>query len=148
MGLAAAGAVVVAVLVALTLVPALLGFAPNRVLARAQRRGGVHTSARRSAARPWMRLVLRRPLMITLAGTALLAAIAVPAFALQLGTPGDASLPVTQTQRRAFDLRAAAFGPGFNGPLTVVVDARDAADPQAVFLTIPLAPWQEDPVPR
>ncbi|MET8040647.1 MMPL family transporter [Micromonospora sp. NPDC005215] len=136
MGLAAAGAVVVAVLVALTLVPALLGFAPNRVLARAQRRGGANTSARRSAALPWMRLVLRRPLLITLAGVALLAVIAVPALSLRLGTPGDASLPVTETQRRAYDLRAAAFGAGFNGPLTVVVDARGAADAQAVVATV------------
>ncbi|ONI73874.1 hypothetical protein BWI15_10670 [Kribbella sp. ALI-6-A] len=136
MGLAAAGAVVVAVLVALTLVPALLGFAPDRVLTRAQRRGGVQPSARRSVASPWMRLVLRRPLVITLAGVALLAAIAVPALSLQLGTPGDASLPVTETQRRAYDLRAAAFGPGFNGPLTVVVDARGAADPKAAVATV------------
>ncbi|MGW4945350.1 MMPL family transporter [Actinoplanes sp. NPDC004185] len=136
MGLAAAGAVVVAVLVALTLVPALLGFAPNRVLARAQRRGGAPTTTRRSAARPWMRLVLRRPLVITLAGAALLTVIAVPALSLQLGTPGDASLPVTETQRRAYDLRAAAFGPGFNGPLTVVVDARGAVDPAAAVAAV------------
>jgi RND superfamily putative drug exporter len=136
MGLAAAGAVVVAVLVALTLVPALLGFAPDRVLTRAQRRGGVHPPARRSVATPWMRLVLRRPLVITLAGAALLSAIAVPALSLQLGTPGDAALPVTETQRRAYDLRAAAFGPGFNGPLTVVVDARGAAEPKAAVATV------------
>ncbi len=136
MGLAAAGAVVVAVLVALTLVPALLGFAPNQVLARAQRRGGAHTSTRRSAARPWMRLVLRRPLLLTLAGVALLAAIAAPALSLQLGTPGDGSRSVTETQRRAYDLRAEAFGPGFNGPLTVVVDARGAADPKAAVASV------------
>ncbi|WP_212988104.1 MMPL family transporter [Actinoplanes auranticolor] len=136
MGLAAAGAVVVAVLVALTLVPALLGFAPNRVLARSHRRGGVPASPRFPVARPWMRLVLRRPLVLTLAGAALLAAIAVPALSLQLGTPGDASLPVTETQRRAYDLRASAFGPGFNGPLTVVVDARGAADPAAAVATV------------
>jgi putative drug exporter of the RND superfamily len=136
MGMAAAGAVVMAVLVALTLVPALLGFAPNRVLARAQRRGSIHASPRRSAARPWMRLVLRRPLVITLAAVALLAAVAVPALSLQLGTPGDASRSVTETQRRAYDLRAAAFGPGFNGPLTVVVDARGAADPKAAVATV------------
>jgi putative drug exporter of the RND superfamily len=136
MGLAAAGAVVVAVLVALTLVPALLGFAPNRVLARAQRRGGVHTGVRRSVARTWMRLVLRRPLAVTLAGVAVLGAVAVPALSLQLGTPGDESRPVTQTQRRAYDLRAAAFGPGFNGPLTVVVDARGAADPAAAVAAV------------
>nr|AKA59369.1 RND superfamily putative drug exporter [uncultured bacterium AB_9] len=136
MGLAAAGAVVVAVLVALTLVPALLGFTPNRVLPRAQRHGSAHSPARRSAARPWMQLVLRRPLLITLAGVALLAAVAVPGLSLRLGTPGDASLPVTETQRRAYDLRAVAFGPGFNGPLTVVVDARGAADPQAAVATV------------
>ncbi|GIJ44404.1 membrane protein [Virgisporangium aliadipatigenens] len=136
MGLAAAGAVVVAVLVALTLVPALLGFAPNMVLARAQRRGGVHSSVIHPVARRWMGLVLRRPLAITLAGVAVLATIAVPALSLRLGTPGDASLPVTQTQRRAFDLRAAAFGPGFNGPLTVVVDARGAEEPQAAVETV------------
>ncbi|GID32531.1 membrane protein [Paractinoplanes brasiliensis] len=136
MGLAAAGAVVVAVLVALTLVPALLGFAPDKVLARARRRGGDRRAVRRPVARPWMRLVLRRPLLITSAGVALLAAIAVPALSLQLGTPGDASLPVTETQRRAYDLRAAAFGPGFNGPLTVVVDARGAANPQDAVATV------------
>jgi putative drug exporter of the RND superfamily len=136
MGLAAAGAVVVAVLVALTLVPALLGFAPDRVLARSRRRGGAHTSTRRSAARPWMRLVLRRPLLLTSAGVALLAVIAVPALSLQLGTPGDGSRSVTETQRRAYDLRADAFGPGFNGPLTVVVDARGAADPKAAVASV------------
>jgi RND superfamily putative drug exporter len=131
MGLAAAGAVVVAVLVALTLVPALLGFAPDRVLGRARRRGAAHTPGRRAPARAWMRLMVRRPLMVTLGGVALLGVMAVPALSLQLGTPGDAALPDTATQRRAYDLRAAAFGPGFNGPLTVVVDARGAADRQA-----------------
>jgi RND superfamily putative drug exporter len=136
MGLAAAGAVVIAVLVALTLVPALLAFAPNRVLSRAQRRGDFHLPSRRPVARSWMRTVLRRPLLITVAGASLLAAVAVPALSLQLGTPGDASLPVTETQRRAYDLRAEAFGPGFNGPLTVVVDARDAADPEAAVAEV------------
>jgi RND superfamily putative drug exporter len=136
MGLAAAGAVVVAVLVALTLVPALLGFAPDRVLGRARRRGGTPTSTRRSPARAWLRLVLRRPLVVTLAGVALLGVIAIPALSLRLGTPGDAALPATATQRQAYDLRAAAFGPGFNGPLTVVVDARGAADPKAAVALV------------
>ena len=136
MGLAAAGAVVVAVLVALTLVPALVGFAPDRVLGRARRRTGAHTTGRRSVARAWMRLVLRRPLLVTLAGIALLGAIAVPALSLRLGTPGDAALPDTATQRRAYDLRADAFGPGFNGPLTIVVDARGATDPKTAVALV------------
>jgi len=135
MGLAAAGAVVIAVLVALTLVPALLGMAPNRVRSRAQRRNG-RTAPRVPVARGWMRLVLRRPLLVTVAGVAVLAAVAVPALSLQLGTPGDASLPTTATERRAYDLRAEAFGPGSNGPLTVVVDVRGSADPGAAVASV------------
>ncbi|MCS7479156.1 MMPL family transporter [Umezawaea endophytica] len=136
MGMAAAGAVLVAVLVALTLVPALLGFAPDRVLGRARHHVGVPTPKRWSPAQAWMGLVLRRPLLITLAGVGLLAVIAVPALSLQLGTPGDAALPTTATQRQAYDLRAAAFGAGFNGPLTVVVDARGAADPKTAVALV------------
>jgi RND superfamily putative drug exporter len=136
MGLAAAGAVVIAVLVALTLVPALLSFAPNRVLSRAQRRGDFRPPSRHRVARSWTRFVLRRPLLVAIAGVGLLAAVAVPALSLQLGTPGDASLAVTETQRRAYDLRAEAFGPGYNGPLTVVVDARDAADPDLAVAAV------------
>ncbi|WP_166520908.1 MMPL family transporter [Modestobacter roseus] len=135
MGLAAAGAVVVAVLVALTLVPALLGMFPNRVRSRSQRRG-TRTSPRVPVARGWMRLVRRRPLLVTIAGVAVLVAVAVPALSLQLGTPGDASLPTTDTERRAYDPRAEAFGPGSNGPLTVVVDARAAADPETAVASV------------
>ncbi|WP_222193045.1 MMPL family transporter [Modestobacter italicus] len=135
MGLAAAGAVVVAVLVALTLVPALLGMFPNRVRSRSQRRGA-RTNPRVPVARTWMRLVRRRPLLVTVAGVAVLAAVAVPALSLQLGTPGDASLPTTATERRAYDLRAEAFGPGSNGPLTVVVDARGAGDPETAAAAV------------
>lgn len=136
MGLAAAGAVVIAVLVALTLVPALLAFAPNKVLSRAQRRGDFSLPSRHRVARSWTRMVLRRPLLVTLAGMGLLVAVAVPALSLQLGTPGDASLSVTETQRRAYDLRAEAFGPGYNGPLTIVVDARHAADPETAVAAV------------
>jgi len=135
MGLAAAGAVVVAVLVALTLVPAMLGVFPDLVRSRAQRRGG-RTSPRVPLARAWMRLVQRRPLLAAVAGVAVLAVVAVPALSLQLGTPGDASLPTTATERRAYDLRAEAFGPGSNGPLTVVVDARGAGDPQTAVAAV------------
>ena len=135
MGLAAAGAVVVAVLVALTLVPAVLGVFPDLVRSRSQRRRGV-TSPRTPLARAWMRVVQRRPLLVAVAGVAVLAVVAVPALSLQLGTPGDASLPTTATERRAYDLRAEAFGPGSNGPLTVVVDARGAGDPETAVAAV------------
>ena len=54
-----------------------------------------------------------------------------PATELQLGMPGDEAKPTSTTERRAYDELAKAFGPGFNGPLTIVVDAKGAADPKA-----------------
>ncbi|MEE1797858.1 MULTISPECIES: MMPL family transporter [unclassified Streptomyces] len=133
MGLAAAGTVVIAVLVALTLLPALLGFFPQAVLPRAQRRGtttAVHT--KEPAGSRWARLVIRRPLATLLLSVAGLGVVAVPALDLQLSLPGDEAQPTSTTQRRAYDALADGFGPGFNGPLTIVIDARGADDAKAV----------------
>ncbi|MET7396496.1 MMPL family transporter [Dactylosporangium sp. NPDC005572] len=134
MGLTAVAAVVVAVLVALTLVPAILGFVPDKVLARA--RTTARTGAERNGGARWARFVLRRPVAVLTLGVVLLGALAVPALGLQLGMPGDEARPTSTTQRRAYDALARAFGPGFNGPLMVVVDARGAADPQAAVTAI------------
>ncbi|CAL9522536.1 Membrane protein YdfJ [Streptomyces sp. enrichment culture] len=137
MGLAAAGAVVVAVLIALTLVPALLGFWPNAVLTRKARRSGrIEESTGANAGTRWARFVLRRPLPVLLLGVVGLGALALPAADLQLGMPGDEAKPVSTTERRAYDALAEGFGPGFNGPLTIVVDAKGAADPKAAAGTI------------
>ncbi|MFF3390972.1 MMPL family transporter [Streptomyces sp. NPDC002669] len=134
MGLAAAGTVVIAVLVAITLLPALLGFCRRAVLPRAARR---EPGARRAGGdRPgagtrWARFVIRRPLAVLVFGVLGLGLISVPALDLQLGMPGDEAKSVSTTQRRAYDALAEGFGPGFNGPLTVVVDAGKADDPKA-----------------
>ncbi|MER7918113.1 MULTISPECIES: MMPL family transporter [unclassified Streptomyces] len=134
MGLAAAGAVAVAVLIALTLVPALLGFWPDAVLARGVRR---NTGGRQSSgAIRWARFVQRRPVPVLLLGITALGALALPVADLRLGMPGDESLPRTTTERRAYDALAEGFGPGFNGPLTIVVDAKDAAKPRAAVGTV------------
>ncbi|GAA2534611.1 MMPL family transporter [Streptomyces levis] len=131
MGLAAAGAVVVGVLVALTLVPAFLGFWPNAVLTRKARRSGrIEGGTESNGGTRWARYVLRRPLPVLLLGVLGLGALAVPVTGLQLGMPGDEAKPVSTTERRAYDALAEGFGPGFNGPLTIVVDARGAADPK------------------
>ncbi|MDX3233755.1 MMPL family transporter [Streptomyces sp. ME19-01-6] len=135
MGMGGAGAVALAVLVALTLVPALFGFFGRQVLSRAVRKA---PSYRRSgsgrphpvptaAGRPglgtrWARFVLRRPTAVLLIAGLGLGAVALPALSLELGLPGDESKSVETTQRRAYDLLSEGFGPGFNGPLTVVVD--------------------------
>ncbi|MEU6555721.1 MMPL family transporter [Streptomyces sp. NPDC046915] len=146
MGLAAAGAVVVAVLIALTVVPALLGFWPDAVLPRSARgRGrtgksagaaGVARAAGDNLGTRWARFVLRRPLPVLLLGVLGLGALAVPMTGLRLGMPGDEAKPTSTTERRAYDALAQGFGPGFNGPLTIVVDAEGAPDAKTAVATV------------
>lgn len=131
MGLAAAGTVVIAVLIALTLIPALLGFAGARVLPRKARKEARKPESAGITERPnmgtrWARFVLRRPVSVLLAGVVGLGVVAVPAASLELGLPDDGSQPTHTTQRKAYDLLSDGFGPGFNGPLMLVVDGRGA----------------------
>ncbi|MET7479740.1 MMPL family transporter [Streptomyces sp. NPDC005648] len=132
MGLCAAGAVVVAVLIALTLVPALLGMWPNAVLPRRTRGRGASAGPppRDNGGSRWARFVLRRPVAVLVACVAGLGALALPATHLEMGMPGAESKPVSSTERRAYDDLADGFGAGFNGPLTVVVDVRGATRPK------------------
>ncbi|MFI0038359.1 MMPL family transporter [Streptomyces mutabilis] len=151
MGVAAAGTVAIAVVIALTLVPALLGYAGRRVKpagAKGKLLGRGRDSADRAAgksggAQPkanlgtrWARFVVRRPLAVLLLGVVGLGAAAVPAASLELGLPDDGSQPTSTTQRRAYDLLSEGFGPGFNGPLMVVVDAKGSDAPQQVFTDV------------
>ncbi|MFI8197503.1 MMPL family transporter [Streptomyces sp. NPDC085942] len=134
MGLAAAGTVAVAVLIALTLVPAALGFAGKRIMGRKARRAAEAES--RPAAKPntgtrWARFVLRKPVWVLLVGVLGLGVIAVPAASLEMGLPDDGAQPKSTTQRQAYDMLSDGFGPGFNGPLMVVVDAKNSSDGKA-----------------
>ncbi|MFF1293157.1 MULTISPECIES: MMPL family transporter [unclassified Streptomyces] len=139
MGLAAAGTVVVAVLIALTMVPALLGYAGRKVRPAGEKRKADKNkvkTAPEGQAKPalgvrWASFVIRRPAAVLLLGVLGLGAIAVPATQLELGLPDDGSQPTSTTQRRAYDLLSEGFGPGFNGPLMAVYDAAGSADPKA-----------------
>src|SRR5262249_4795991 len=108
MGLAAAGTVTIAVLIALTLLPAILGFAGHpagrmtRVLG--YRRGRRTDVARDTASVRWARFVTKRPLPVLLVGLALLATAAVPATHMKLGLPDGGSKPTDNTERRSYDL--------------------------------------------
>ncbi|MEU3564926.1 MMPL family transporter [Kitasatospora sp. NPDC006786] len=124
LGAAAGITVVSAVLGALTLLPALMGLIGRRMDRFAVRRpvaeaggdvegGAWHRYARRVQARPWRYLV---------AGVAVLVVLSIPLFSIQLGHIGDGADSTDFTDRRAYDLMSQAFGPGSNGPLTVVVD--------------------------
>ncbi|AKJ12604.1 membrane protein [Streptomyces incarnatus] len=142
MGVAAAGTVAVAVLIALTMIPALLGYAGRRIKPAGEKSkllGGGRTP--RKPGRPnmgtrWASFVVRRPVAVLLLGVLGLGAAAIPAASLELGLPDDGSQPTSTTQRRAYDLLSEGFGPGFNGPLMVVVDAKNSAHPKKAFTEV------------
>jgi RND superfamily putative drug exporter len=117
MGLAAAGTVVIAVLIALTLLPALLSFAGERI------KRGRNPDPAKTMGRRWARLVTAHPLPVLLVVIGGLGLVALPALHMRSGLPDDGTKSTATTERRAFDLLNRGFGPGFNGPLTIVVDA-------------------------
>ncbi len=135
MGLAAAGTVVGAVLVALTLLPALLAVLGTRI-----DKGRIGVLARRreaAAGRPnggerWSRIVTARPWLTVALTVVAVGVVALPTLHLQLGLPDDGSKPKSTTERRAYDLISQGFGVGFNGPLTLVVDAPGRTDTAAL----------------
>ncbi|MFD7215736.1 MMPL family transporter [Streptomyces cyaneofuscatus] len=134
MGFAAAGTVAIAVIIALTLVPALLGFAGKRVMGRKARKAA--EAENRPEAKPnmgtrWARFVLRRPVWVLLVGVLGLGVIAVPAASLEMGLPDDGAQPKSTTQRQAYDTLSEGFGPGFNGPLMIVMDGKGSSDAKA-----------------
>ncbi|MFB7591532.1 MMPL family transporter [Streptomyces sp. NPDC056169] len=138
LGLAATSTVVTAVAGALTLVPAMLGLI-GRHIDRLHLRtpvaetepstGGTGEATGETAGEEahgtWHRYALRverRPWWFLTAGVVVLAVLAIPLFSIQLGHIGDGADPESFTDRRAFDLMSTAFGPGSNGPLTLVID--------------------------
>ncbi|NJP79345.1 MMPL family transporter [Streptomyces sp. AA8] len=131
LGAAAAVTVVSAVVGALTLVPALLGLIGSRIdklrvrTPVAEGTTGEGTDGAQEAHGTWHRYaqrVERRPWWFLAAGVVTVAVLAIPVFSIQLGHIGDGADPTSFTDRRAYDLTAEAFGPGANGPLTLVID--------------------------
>jgi putative drug exporter of the RND superfamily len=119
MGLAAAGTVAIAVLIAITLLPALLGFAGQRAGRGRQQRTGASAGLR------WAQFVTRRPWMAIGGVIALLVVVALPALDIRQGLPDDGTQPKDTTERKSYDLLTEGFGPGFTGPLTTVIDFED-----------------------
>ena len=135
-GLAVASAltVVFTVLAAVTLLPALLGVFKMRVLSRRQRRriAAAPAPGRAGLWARWAETVERRPAVLAVAATVVMAVIAIPVFSLRLGSSDQGNDPSSSTTRQAYDLLAEGFGPGFNGPLVLVAQTRSAADEAAL----------------
>ena len=132
MGLAAAATVAVAVLIALTLLPALFGFAGRRVVD-----GGLRlfkpkdADDTRTNGRRWADLVTKHKGITFVGGLVVAGVVSIPVASMQLALPDDGTAPDGSGARVAYDTIAENFGAGTNGPLLVVVDTKNAADPQA-----------------
>lgn len=134
MGLATAFTVLVAVLIAVTLLPALLGMIGTNI----DRWKAPFTKTRTSEVdketmgHKWAVAVTKRPVVALVGGLALMGALAIPMLDMRLGMTDAGTAPIENTERRAYDLLGEGFGAGFNGPLTVVVDAAGSDDPASV----------------
>ncbi|MDH6216612.1 MMPL family transporter [Streptomyces pseudovenezuelae] len=132
MGLASAFAVAVAVLIALTLLPAVLGFTGRRIMKAPLLTRRMHALEERGEGEAmgvrWARFVTRNPVKVLAVSVLGLGLLAIPVTSLRLALPDDSVQTPGSTQRIAYDTLSKGFGPGFNGPLTVVVDAHDSKD--------------------
>lgn len=127
MGIAAALAVFIAMVAALTLLPALLGMAGRRLIpkpgSRAAKRalqqdeGGKPTLGRR-----WVNGVLRVPWLAAIVVVLSLGTMAIPFASMELSLPTASSDPIGSGRQQAYELIDSGFGPGYNGPLIVTVD--------------------------
>lgn len=134
MGLAGAGSIAIAAIVSLTLTPALLGLAGNKIFSRKQRAKMKAAPKRikdtsinkRSIWYKWGKLVTDRPIPALLLSILIIGTIALPVKDLTLSLPTDQYAAVSSTERKAYDLLSDGFGPGFNAPLTVVVEGLPA----------------------
>ncbi|HEY0561358.1 MAG TPA: MMPL family transporter [Frankiaceae bacterium] len=137
---AASLAVAFTMLASLTLLPALLSYFGSHVLSRRERR----RLAAGGAARPeasgrwasWSRLVQRRPLIAAVVAAVLMLVLAVPTLSLRLGSSDQGNDPPGSTTRAGYELLAQGFGPGFNGPLTLVAETPDGTA-RAAVATLP-----------
>jgi RND superfamily putative drug exporter len=124
-GLSTSLVVLVAVATALTLLPALLSLLGNRT--DAGRLVGRQRPLKRAEATAWWRFAHRvsgRPWPYLAVASAVLLALAAPALRMETGFPDAGDDSTSTTHRRAYDLLAEAFGPGFNAPLLLVADLR------------------------
>lgn len=146
MGLAAAGSVLLALLLALTLLPATLGFAGRRAgrFSHLRLLHRVRPATLVAVERPkdlagtrWATWVVRHRIPVVIACVLGLAAMAIPVLSMDLGLPNAGSRPTSDTSRRAYDLTTKHFGAGYNGTLTIVAQ-NDSTTAQAQMLATTL----------
>ncbi|MEU3840714.1 MMPL family transporter [Streptomyces sp. NPDC028635] len=134
--IAASLTVVLTVAASVTLLPALLSFIGMRALSRRERRRlaehGPQPELPTGFAARWSAFVERHPKKLGGVAVAVIALLALPTLSLHLGTSDQGNDPQASTTRKAYDLLADGFGPGVNGPLTLVTRVDGAQDKLAL----------------
>jgi RND superfamily putative drug exporter len=131
LGLAAVFGVVTAAIGAVTLVPALLGLAGRRIDKLKVRKVPVaETGSSGDSWHKYAALIGRMPWLFLVGGLALLCVLAIPLLSIQTGHVSDGADPTSYTDKQAYDLISEGFGPGYNGPFTIVVDTGSNAAAQ------------------
>ncbi|MEV6239041.1 MMPL family transporter [Lentzea sp. NPDC051838] len=125
MGVSAAATIVVAVLIAITLVPAVLGMLGRRVLTRKERAAVTQEPKDRGVIRGWSKAVTRNRVVALLLSVVALGVVAIPVASMD--TTLIQKPPAGSTQERADQILAQGFGEGFNGPILVLVEGNGAA---------------------
>ncbi|MGG8407277.1 MMPL family transporter [Streptomyces sp. 12297] len=129
---AASLTVILTVAASVTLLPALLSLIGMRALSRRERRKlaeqGPQTEELTGFAARWSAFVERHPKLLGAVAAVVMVVLALPTLSLHLGTSDQGNNPATSTTRQAYDLLADGFGPGVNGPLTVVARLDGAGD--------------------
>lgn len=130
--LAASLTVLLTVAASVTLLPALLAYIGPRALSRRERRRlaehGPEPEVPTGFAARWSAFVERHPKLLGVLALVVITVIALPTLGLRLGTSDQGNDPKGTTTRQAYDLLADGFGPGVNGPLTLVTEVRGAED--------------------
>ncbi|MBB4891145.1 RND superfamily putative drug exporter [Streptomyces olivoverticillatus] len=130
--IAASLTVVLTVAASVTLLPALLGIIGPRALSRRERRrlalGEPRPESTTGLAARWSAFVERHPKLLGTLAAAVMLVLALPTLSLHLGTSDQGNNPASSTTRQAYDMLARGFGPGVNGPLTLVAPLDSAAD--------------------
>ncbi|MGP3986413.1 MMPL family transporter [Streptomyces sp. 3N207] len=130
--IAASLTVLLSVAASVTLLPALLSFIGMRALSRRERRQltehGPRPDQPTGFAMRWSAFVERHPRLLGVVAAVLMAVLALPALGLHLGTSDQGNDPSASTTRKAYDMLADGFGPGTNGPLTLVGELDGAGD--------------------
>ncbi|MEU0394367.1 MMPL family transporter [Streptomyces sp. NPDC006208] len=140
--IAASLTVVLTVAASVTLLPALLSLIGMRALSRRERQRlishGPQPELPTGFAARWSAFVERHPKLLGGLAAVVMLVLALPTFSLHLGTSDQGNGPATATTRQAYDLLADGFGPGVNGPLTLV-GRLDGADDQVAMDRLPQA---------